>query len=115
KIIAQPKGKQPRRLDQLSDGEKALLALSLLFAFYDIKPAPFVFMDEVDAPLDDANIKRFTRFLKQIVETTQVIIITHNKLTIEAAAVIIGVTTEEPGISKIVSVRLIDLPAFAKT
>lgn len=115
KIIAQPKGKQPRRLDQLSDGEKALLALSLLFAFYDIKPAPFVFMDEVDAPLDDANVKRFTRFLKQITETTQVIIITHNKLTVEAASVIIGVTTEEPGISKIVSVRIKDLPAFAQT
>jgi chromosome segregation protein len=115
KIIAQPKGKQPRRLDQLSDGEKALLALSLLFAFYDIKPAPFVFMDEVDAPLDDANVKRFTRFLKQITETTQVIIITHNKLTVEAASVIIGVTTEEPGISKIVSVRFKDLPTFAKT
>lgn len=113
RIVAQPKGKQPRRLDQLSDGEKALLALSLLFAFYDIKPAPFVFMDEVDAPLDDANVKRFTRFLKRITETTQVIIITHNKLTVEAAAVIIGVTTEEPGISKIVSVRFKDLPAFA--
>jgi len=114
KIIAQPKGKMPRRLDQLSDGEKALLALSLLFAFYDIKPAPFVFMDEVDAPLDDANVKRFSQFLKRITDTTQVIIITHNKLTIEAAAVVIGVTTEEPGISKIVSVRFKDLPVFAK-
>ncbi|MCX8015467.1 MAG: hypothetical protein N2748_05555, partial [candidate division WOR-3 bacterium] len=93
KIIAQPKGKIPKRLDQLSDGEKALLALSLLFAFYDIKPAPFCFMDEVDAPLDDANVKRFTQFLKKISKTTQIIIITHNKLTIEAANVVIGVTT----------------------
>jgi chromosome segregation protein len=113
RIIAQPKGKVPKRLDQLSDGEKALLALSLLFAFYDIKPAPFVFMDEVDAPLDDANVKRFTKFLQRITQTTQVIIITHNKLTIEAGATVIGVTTEEPGISKIVSVRLKDLPVFA--
>ncbi|MEO0084102.1 MAG: hypothetical protein ABIJ94_00005, partial [candidate division WOR-3 bacterium] len=108
KIIAQPKGKVPKRLDQLSDGEKALLALSLLFAFYDIKPAPFCFMDEVDAPLDDANVKRFTNFLKRIAKTTQIIIITHNKLTIESANVVIGVTTEEPGISKIVSVRFKD-------
>ncbi|MEO0076057.1 MAG: AAA family ATPase [candidate division WOR-3 bacterium] len=108
KIIAQPKGKIPKRLDQLSDGEKALLALSLLFAFYDIKPAPFCFMDEVDAPLDDANVKRFTNFLKRIAKTTQIIIITHNKLTIESANVVIGVTTEEPGISKIVSVRFKD-------
>jgi len=110
RIIAQPKGKVPKRLDQLSDGEKALLALSLLFAFYDIKPAPFCFMDEVDAPLDDANVKRFSQFLKRISQTTQVIIITHNKLTVEAASVVIGVTTEEPGISKIVSVRFKDLP-----
>ena len=113
RIIAKPRGKVPKRLDQLSDGEKALLALSLLFAFYDIKPAPFVFMDEVDAPLDDANVKRFTQFLKRISETTQVIIITHNKLTVEIAAVVIGVTTEEPGISKIVSVRFKDLPVTA--
>jgi chromosome segregation protein len=115
RIIAQPKGKVPKRLDQLSDGEKALLALSLLFAFYDIKPASFVFMDEVDAPLDDANVKRFTQFLQRITQTTQVIIITHNKLSIEAAGAVIGVTTEEPGISKIVSVRLKDLPVFAET
>jgi len=114
KIIAQPRGKVPKRLDQLSDGEKALLALSLLFAFYDIKPAPFCFMDEVDAPLDDANVKRFTQFLKHISQTTQIIIITHNKLTVEAAAVVIGVTTQEVGISKIVSVRFKDIPAFAK-
>ncbi|MEO0091458.1 MAG: AAA family ATPase [candidate division WOR-3 bacterium] len=112
KIIAQPRGKTPKRLDQLSDGEKALLALSLLFAFYDIKPAPFCFMDEVDAPLDDANVKRFTQFLKRIAETTQVIIITHNRLTVEAAAAVIGVTTEEVGVSKIVSVRFKDIPTL---
>ncbi|MEO0072026.1 MAG: AAA family ATPase [candidate division WOR-3 bacterium] len=114
KVIAQPKGKTPRRLDQLSDGEKALLALSLLFAFYDTKPAPFVFMDEVDAPLDDANVKRFTEYLKRLSETTQVIIITHNKITIEAASVVIGVTSERAGTSKIVSVRLTDLAALSQ-
>jgi chromosome segregation protein len=112
KIIARPRGKNPRRLDQLSDGEKALLALSLLFAFYDIKPAPFVFMDEVDAPLDDANVKRFNEYLKRLSETTQVIIITHNKITIETASAVIGVTTEKAGISKTVSVRIRD---FFKT
>ncbi|MEO0080595.1 MAG: AAA family ATPase [candidate division WOR-3 bacterium] len=105
-IIARPKGKNPRRLEQLSDGEKALLAVSLLFAFYQVKPAPFCFLDEVDAPLDDANVGRFADYLKALAQKTQVIIITHNRATVERADVLFGVTAEEPGISKLVSVNL---------
>jgi chromosome segregation protein len=107
-IIAKPRGKNPKRLEQLSDGEKALLAVSLLFAFYRVKPAPFCFLDEVDAPLDDANVGRFADYLKGISEKTQVVIITHNRLTVERADVVFGVTAEQPGVSKLVSVSLAD-------
>ncbi len=105
-ITARPKGKNPKRLEQLSDGEKALLAVSLLFAFYRVKPAPFCFLDEIDAPLDDANVGRFADYLKDISRNTQVIIITHNRLTVERAEVLFGVTAERPGVSKLVSVSL---------
>ncbi len=107
-IIAKPQGKNPRRLEQLSDGEKAMLALSLLFAFYRVKPAPFCFLDEIDAPLDDANVVRFADYLKRMTQKTQVIIITHNRTTVERADVIFGVTAEQPGISKLISVSLAD-------
>ena len=105
-IVAKPRGKNPKRLEQLSDGEKALLAVSLLFAFYRVKPAPFCFLDEVDAPLDDANVGRVADYLKGIAGKTQVVIITHNRLTVERADVVFGVTAEEPGISKLISVSL---------
>ncbi len=108
-IIARPQGKNPKRLEQLSDGEKALLALSLLFAFYQVRPAPFSFLDEVDAPLDDANVERFANFLQEIGKKTQVVIITHNRLTLEKVDVLLGVTSEEPGVSKVVTVKLSDL------
>ncbi|MBN2537911.1 AAA family ATPase, partial [candidate division WOR-3 bacterium] len=107
-IFARPRGKNPKRLEQLSDGEKALLAVSLLFAFYRVKPAPFCFLDEVDAPLDDANVARFADYLKRMSERTQVIIITHNRLTVERADSLFGVTAEQPGVSKLVSVSLAD-------
>jgi len=107
-IVAKPRGKNPKRLEQLSDGEKALLAVSLLFAFYRVKPAPFCFLDEVDAPLDDANVGRFADYLKGISDTTQVVIITHNRLTVERADIVFGVTAEQPGISTLVSVSLAD-------
>ena len=107
-IVAKPRGKNPKRLEQLSDGEKALLAVSLLFAFYRVKPAPFCFLDEVDAPLDDANVGRFSDYLKGISDKTQVVIITHNRLTVERADVVFGVTAEQPGISTLVSVSLAD-------
>lgn len=105
-ITARPRGKTPKRLEQLSDGEKALLAVSLLFAFYRVKPAPFCFLDEVDAPLDDINVGRFADYLKRLSETTQVIIITHNRATVERADALFGVTAEQPGISQLVSVSL---------
>lgn len=105
-IIAKPKGKMPKRLEQLSDGEKALLAVSLLFAFYRVKPAPFCFLDEIDAPLDDANTGRFADYLKELSKSTQVIVITHNRLTVERADALFGVTAEQPGVSKLISVSL---------
>jgi chromosome segregation protein len=107
-IFARPRGKSPKRLEQLSDGEKALLAVSLLFAFYRVKPAPFCFLDEIDAPLDDANVGRFADYLKTVAAETQVIIITHNRLTVERADSLFGVTAEQPGVSKLVSVSLAD-------
>ncbi len=110
-IIAKPKGKNPKRLEQLSDGEKAMLAVSLLFAFYQVKPAPFCFLDEVDAPLDDVNVNRFADYLKRLAERTQVVIITHNRATVERADALFGVTAEEPGVSKVVSVSLADYRA----
>ncbi len=113
-IVAKPRGKNPKRLEQLSDGEKAMLAVSLLFAFYRVKPAPFCFLDEVDAPLDDANAARFADYLRRIAQTTQVVIITHNRLTVERADVVFGVTAEEPGISKLISVRLAGYRAAAE-
>jgi len=105
-ISVNPKGKKLLSLNQLSGGERALTAISLLFAIYLVKPSPFCILDEVDAPLDDANLVRFIRMIKKFSENTQFIIITHNKLTMEAADVLYGVTMEKSGVSKIVSVRL---------
>lgn len=104
-ISARPYGKRLLSISQLSGGEKALTAIALLFAIYLIKPSPFCILDEVDAPLDDANISRFLRLIKHFSSNTQFIVITHNKLTMEAADVLYGVTMEQPGVSKIVSVR----------
>lgn len=105
-ITANPKGKSLLSLNQLSGGEKALIAISLLFAIYLVKPSPFCVLDEVDAPLDDANLLRFIKLLKNFSQNTQFVIITHNKLTMEAADVLHGVTMEKSGVSKIVSVKL---------
>ncbi len=103
-IIAKPKGKRPSSIGQLSGGEKTLTATALLFAIYLIKPAPFCILDEVDAPLDDANISKFTKMIKQFSENSQFIIVTHNKQTMSAVDVIYGVTMQEPGVSKLVPV-----------
>ena len=105
-ITANPKGKALLNLNQLSGGEKALTAISLLFAIYLVKPSPFCILDEVDAPLDDSNLLRFIKLLQNFSKNTQFIIITHNKLTMEAADVLYGVTMEKSGVSKIVSVKL---------
>ena len=104
-IIAKPRGKRPTSIDLLSGGEKTLTATALLFAIYLVKPSPFCILDEVDAPLDDANIDRFTRILRKFSDNTQFIVVTHNKRTMEAANALYGVTMEEEGVSKIVTVR----------
>jgi chromosome segregation protein len=103
-IIAKPKGKRPSSITQLSGGEKTLTATALLFAIYLIKPAPFCILDEVDAPLDDANVGKFTQMIKQFSDNSQFIIVTHNKQTMGAVDVIYGVTMQEPGVSKLVPV-----------
>ena len=103
-IVAKPKGKRPSSIGQLSGGEKTLTATALLFAIYLIKPAPFCILDEVDAPLDDANVGKFTNMIKQFSENSQFIIVTHNKMTMSAVDVIYGVTMQEAGVSKLVPV-----------
>jgi chromosome segregation protein len=107
-IHASPRGKKTQRIDLLSGGERALTALSLLFGIYLVKPSPFCVLDEVDAPLDESNIYRFVRLLQEFKEQSQFIVITHNARTIEAADWIYGVTMEEPGVSRIVGVKLED-------
>jgi chromosome segregation protein len=104
-IVAKPRGKRPTSIHLLSGGEKTLTAIALLFAIYLVKPSPFCILDEVDAPLDDANIDRFTRILRKFSDNTQFIVVTHNKRTMEAANALYGVTMEEEGVSKLVTVR----------
>ena len=103
-IIAKPKGKRPTSINQLSGGEKTLTATALLFAIYLIKPAPFCILDEVDAPLDDANVGKFTQMIRTFSKESQFIIVTHNKMTMASVDVIYGVTMQEPGVSKLVPV-----------
>ncbi len=105
-ITVKIKGRRLNTLQLLSAGEKTLTAISLLFSIYLVKPSPFCILDEVDAPLDDVNISRFTHALKQFTKDTQFILVTHNKRTMEAAQTMYGITMEEPGVSKVVSVRL---------
>ncbi|MDQ5872113.1 MAG: AAA family ATPase, partial [Acidobacteriota bacterium] len=104
-IIAQPPGKRNQSILLLSGGEKALTAIALLMAIFRYRPSPFCILDEVDAPLDEANIDRFTRLLREMTDETQFIAVTHNKRTMETADAMYGVTMEEPGCSKVVSVR----------
>ena len=105
-IVAKPRGKKPLSIEQLSGGEKALTALSLLFAIYLVKPSPFCILDEVDAPLDDANVTRFIKLLKKFENNTQFIIVTHNKKTMASCQALYGVTMEEEGVSRLIPVRL---------
>lgn len=105
-IIAQPRGKKPNSILQLSGGEKALTAIALLFAAFLVKPSPFCMLDEADAPLDEANVGRYTRLIRQMSDKSQFIVITHNKRTMEMADVLYGITMDEPGCSKVVSVKL---------
>ena len=105
-IVVRPPGKRLESMTLLSGGEKALVAVSLIFSLFLINPTPFCFLDEVDAPLDDANIGRFTSLVRDMSQHSQFIVITHNKRTMQAADVLYGVTMEEPGISKVISVAM---------
>jgi chromosome segregation protein len=105
-MLVQPPGKKVGNVGLLSGGEKAMCAIALIFAVFQVKPSPFCLLDEVDAPLDDANIGRFNEVVRDIAQMSQVVLITHNKRTMEIADVLYGITMEEPGISKLVSVRM---------
>jgi chromosome segregation protein len=104
-IAAKPRGKFLQSISLMSGGERALTAIALLFALYLVKPSPFCLLDEVDAPLDDANVDRFLRMLQRFSDKTQFVVITHNKKTMESARCLYGVTMQELGVSKLVSVR----------
>jgi chromosome segregation protein len=105
-IMAQPPGKKNATVEQLSGGEKALTAVALVFAIFLIKPSPFCILDEVDAPLDEANVDRYNEMVREMTDRSQFIVITHNKRTMEAADNLYGVTMQEPGVSKLVAVNL---------
>jgi chromosome segregation protein len=105
-INAQPPGKRLQNIQLLSGGEKAMTAMALMFAVFKYRPSPFCLLDEIDAPLDDANIGRFVEMLQGMQAHTQFILITHNRKTMEIADRLYGVTMEEPGVSKLISVQL---------
>ena len=107
-ITAQPPGKKTQSVQLLSGGEKALTALSLLISLFRIKPSPFCILDEVDAPLDDANVERLADLIAAMTDHTQFVLITHNRRTMARAEILYGITMEEPGVSKAVSVRIED-------
>jgi chromosome segregation protein len=107
-VMARPPGKRNSSIHQLSGGEKALTAVTMLFAIFELNPAPFCLLDEVDAPLDEANVSRYCETLRSMTDHTQLIFITHNKVTMESAETLIGVTMAEAGVSRIVSVNLSD-------
>ena len=109
-IRAQPPGKRVSTLGLLSGGERALTAIALLFALLEVRPAPFCILDEVDAALDEANVERFVNALKERARQTQFVIITHNRRTIEQADSIFGVTMGAAGVSRLLSVRLDQIP-----
>src|SRR6202007_3419133 len=105
-IVAQPPGKKLTSIELMSGGEKALTAVSLIFAIFQIKPSPFCILDEVDAPLDEANVARYNDIIRSMTDRSQFILITHVKRTMQMVDVLYGVTMPEPGVSKIVSVKI---------
>ena len=108
RIIAQPPGKKLQNMMQLSGGEKALTAISLLFAIQNLKPSPFCLLDEIEAALDDSNVTRFAQYLHKLTENTQFIVITHRRGTMTAADRLYGITMQEKGVSTLVSVDLLE-------
>ena len=110
-IVARPPGKRNTNISQLSGGEKALTALSIVFTIFSLKPSPFCLLDEVDAPLDDSNVVRYAEMISEMAKNVQFLFVTHNKLTMEIADQLVGITMEEPGVSRMVSV---DVPEALK-
>ena len=108
-IVAEPPGKKLQSITLLSGGEKALTAIAILFAILKMRPMPFCVLDEIEAALDDANVERFAKYLHRFAESTQFIVITHRKPTMELADSLYGVTMQEKGVSKIISVKLSDV------
>ena len=104
--MARPPGKRNSTIHLLSGGEKAMTAIALVFSIFRLNPSPFCMLDEVDAPLDDANVGRYSRLVKEMSDTVQFVFITHNKLTMETANQLLGVTMHEPGVSRIVAVDI---------
>ena len=108
RIIAQPPGKKLQNMMQLSGGEKALTAISLLFAIQNLKPSPFCLLDEIEAALDDSNVKRYASYLHKLTKNSQFIVITHRRGTMASADMLYGITMQEKGVSTLVSVSLIE-------
>ncbi|MCH8478122.1 MAG: AAA family ATPase, partial [Wenzhouxiangella sp.] len=113
-IMARPPGKRIARIHLMSGGEKALTAVSFVFSIFNLNPAPFCLLDEVDAPLDDANVGRFSEMVREMSEQVQFLIVTHNKVTMEVAHQLLGVTMREPGVSRMVTVDLDKAVALAE-
>ena len=113
-VMAQPPGKRNSSIHLLSGGEKALTALSLVFSIFQLNPAPFCLLDEVDAPLDDANTERFARMVQAMSTSTQFLYISHNKISMEMANQLVGITMPEPGISRMVAVDIAEAVNMAE-
>ena len=114
-LMARPPGKKNSSISQLSGGEKALTALSLVFSIFELNPAPFCLLDEVDAPLDDLNTMRFINMVEEMSKEVQFIFITHNKVSMEKSDHLMGVTMQEPGVSRLVSVDMKEALEFVET
>ncbi|MCK5353618.1 MAG: AAA family ATPase, partial [Methyloprofundus sp.] len=114
-IIAQPPGKRNSSIHLLSGGEKALTAVALVFSIFDLNPAPFCLLDEVDAPLDEANVRRFSEMVEEMSANVQFLYISHNKVTMEIAQQLAGVTMKEPGVSRMVAVDIQEAVAMAES